>query len=397
MQQSQNNKMVKTKTGLYQFLLLPIVMLVVMCFYCCSNGKSKSKTIEHENTEETQSIKNGFEVFKGTNIAHWLSQSDRRGSERISFFTQADVEKIAELGFDHIRLPIDEEQMWDENGNRHQDAFSLMEKCVEWCIESKLRVIVDLHILRSHHFNAEEKPLWTDPAEQEKFFDLWRDLSKTLNKFSNDDVAYELMNEAVADDHQTWNALLIKAFDAIRMLEKNRTIVIGSNRWQSVHTFDALRVPSNDKNILLSFHFYEPFLLSHYTARWTYLKGYDGPVKYPGVILTQNEFDKLPENIKSQVKDWVGVEFTKTSLLEMWQQPIKNAQKLGLPLYCGEFGIISNAPETDGLNWYKDMIQLFEETGIGHANWNYKSDNFGLINSNETKNEALIKIITGKS
>ena len=121
-----------------------------------------------------------FEVKKGTNIAHWLSQSRRRGKDREQFFTKSDMEEIANMGFDHIRLPIDEEQMWDENGNRYDDAFQLMENCINWCAEYKLRVIVDLHILRSHHFNAEEKPLWTERAEQEKFFDLWRDLSKTL-------------------------------------------------------------------------------------------------------------------------------------------------------------------------------------------------------------------------
>ncbi len=65
-----------------------------------------------------------FEIMRGTNIAHWLSQSQRRGPERESFFTEKDVKFIDSCGFDHIRLPIDEEQMWDESGNRYEDAFS---------------------------------------------------------------------------------------------------------------------------------------------------------------------------------------------------------------------------------------------------------------------------------
>jgi len=64
-----------------------------------------------------------FEVFRGTNIAHWLSQSKVRGAEREQFFTKADVDSIAAMGFDHVRLPIDEEQMWDKNGDRYDDAF----------------------------------------------------------------------------------------------------------------------------------------------------------------------------------------------------------------------------------------------------------------------------------
>jgi len=263
-------------------------------------------------------------------------------------------------------------------------------------IENDLRVIVDLHILRSHHFNAAIKPLFTDPLEQEKFFDLWRDLSKSLKRFPNNMVAYELMNEAVADDDETWNKLLIKAFKAIREIEKERTIVVGSNSWQSVNTFNALKVPENDKNILLSFHFYEPFLLSHYAARWTHLKGYNGVANYPGILLPKKDFEKLPDSIKPVLQKWVDKKFTKEVLLEMWKQPIEKAKKLNLPLYCGEFGIIASAPDDETLHWYKDIIEMFEETSIGFAKWNYKSDDFGLFDSNEKPNKELIKIVIGK-
>ncbi|WP_203255884.1 glycoside hydrolase family 5 protein [Hyunsoonleella ulvae] len=370
----------QTKGKIQIFIVVPIALLfttLIMSISCLED-------VETDN----------FKVYKGTNVAHWLSQSDRRGIERVSFFTEKDVKRIANMGFDHIRLPIDEEQMWDENGNRYNEAFSLMENCIKWCQKNNLRVIVDLHILRSHHFNAKEKPLWTDVTEQNKFFDLWKDLSKTLSKFPNSLVAYELMNEAVADDHESWNTLLAKAVAAIRELESERTIVIGSNRWQAVETFDALKVPENDKNILLSFHFYEPFLLSHYGAKWLSLRNYNGPVSYPGTILTRRDFEVLPEEMKIEVEKWVDMKYDKDVLLEMMQKPMLKAKALGLPLYCGEFGIISHAPEKESLIWYQDMIQLFKETGIGYANWNYKSDNFGLISSDSKENKNLIKIVS---
>lgn len=337
-----------------------------------------------------------FEINRGTNIAHFLSQSRKRGQEREAFIRPKDIQDIAEMGFDHIRLPIDEEQMWDENGKRHNDAFQIMTNCIDWCAQNELRVIVDLHILRSHHFNAEEKPLWTDPAEQEKFYDLWRDLSKTLIKYPNDLVAYELMNEAVADDPELWNNLIANAVKAIREIEPERTIVIGSNKWQQVGTFDELKVPANDKNIILSFHFYEPFLLTHFNASWTDLKGYTGPIHYPGIILTQDEFDQLPSEMQKIAKNWVGKEFNKEWILEQWQKPILKAKKLGLPLYCGEFGIITGPSPEDMENWYQDMIDLFEENGIGYANWNYRSGSFGLLDENGDQRAEFIKIISGK-
>jgi endoglucanase len=336
-----------------------------------------------------------FVIGKGTNLAHWLSQSRRRGEERSAYIQEMDLEYIAGLGFEHVRLPIDEEQMWDEQGNRHEEAFGILKNCIDWSIKHDLRVIVDLHILRSHHFNAAEKPLWTEPEEQERFCDLWRDLSAALHKYPLSRVAYELMNEAVADDPDDWNQLLARCFAAIRETEPERLIVIGSNRWQSASTFDELKVP-DDPNIILSYHFYEPFLLTHYHASWTGLRDYTGPVHYPGVILTQEEFDTLPENIKQEARDWIGRAFNKQVMTDMMEKPIRKAKELNLPLYCGEYGVLQEAPEADRLRWYIDMMQIFSENKIGSANWNYKSNQFGLVNNDGSRNDELIEIITGQ-
>ena len=54
--------------------------------------------------------KNNFSVKRGVNISHWLSQSNVRGENRAVFFTEADVKFLSEVGFDHLRLPVDEEQ-----------------------------------------------------------------------------------------------------------------------------------------------------------------------------------------------------------------------------------------------------------------------------------------------
>ena len=110
--------------------------------------------------------------------------------------------------------------------------------------------------------------------DRDKFISLWRNLSSAVHKWPNDMVAYEFMNEPVADDPEQWNSLLARVADSIRNWEPERTLVIGSNRWQSATTFDQLKIPQNDRNIILSFHFYEPFHLTHYQASWTRLKDF---------------------------------------------------------------------------------------------------------------------------
>lgn len=171
----------------------------------------------------------GFVIKRGTNISHWLSQSEARGEARRNYFTEKDVKYLAGLGFDHIRIPVDEMQLWLENGQQDQEGFSLLHQALNWCKKYNLKAVVDLHILRSHHFNDKVKPLWTKPEAQERFFQCWRDLSQQLRKYPVNDVAYELMNEPVADDPEDWNKLVDKAVVIIRKAEPTRTIVIGSN------------------------------------------------------------------------------------------------------------------------------------------------------------------------
>lgn len=325
-----------------------------------------------------------FEIMRGTNIAHWLSQSQRRGTERETFFTEKDVKFIDSCGFDHIRLPIDEEQMWDENGKRNEDAFILLKNCLDWCQNAGLRVVVDLHILRSHHFNEDVKPLWTDPAEQDKFIALWKDLSDFIHDRPYGMVAYEPMNEPVADDPEEWNILLARMVDSLRKWEPARVLVLGSNRWQSATTFDELRVPINDTNIILSYHFYEPFFLTHYKASWTNLRDFEGEVNYPGQIVLNSN---LPEHLRVYNRD---------TLVKMMEKPLRVASRLNLPLYCGEFGIFRDFFPAAKLAWYRDMISIFEEYGVAYANWNYKSGAFGIVDDNGMPIQPYLDIVAGK-
>jgi endoglucanase len=354
---------------IYSIAATLLLALIISC-----GGGSKTAT----NSEEFKS----FKIKKGTNLAHWLSQSGARGEERARFITEKDIKYIDSLGFDHVRLPVDEVQMWDESGKRYDDAFALMGNCLEWCRKAGLRVIIDLHILRSHYFNADVKPLWTVPAEQDKFIALWKDFSSFMHDMPTGMVAYELMNEPVADDPEMWNALIARAVDSVRKWEPARVIVIGSNRWQSASTFDKLRIPANDTNILLSYHFYEPFFLTHYQAPWTELKDFTGKVNYPGQIVLDGT---TPEQLRVYNRD---------TLVKMMQKPIHMADSLKLPLYCGEFGIFQDFFPAAKLAWYTDMVSIFNQYGIGYANWNYKSGAFGIVDENMVPLKPIIDILT---
>lgn len=321
-----------------------------------------------------------FSIRRGTNISHWLSQSKQRGAARKAWFTQEDVRRIADMGFDHIRIPIDEVQMWDEGGGAHAEAFDLLENALDWSEEAGLRVIVDLHILRSHYFNDKTgvPALFTDPAQEAYFCDLWRDLSGRLGTRATDQVAYELLNEAVARDPEDWNRVARTAFDAVRELEPERTIVLGSNWFNQHHTFEQLAVP-DDKRQILTFHYYYPMLVTHYLAYWWDGGVYTGPIQYPGRPIPDDALDLggLPEVVQQNLEEW-NRPYDRAQMVADWAQPFAVRERTGLPLYCGEFGVYDKVPQAIRLAWYRDIIQAFDENDIAWGNWDYKGS-FGVV------------------
>ena len=327
----------------------------------------------------------GFAIQRGTNLSHWLSQ-DFGWTPRAVFITENDLRYIARCGFDHVRLPIDEKELWREDGGANEDAFRVLTTAIEWARVHGLRVIVDLHTVRSHHFNAENEgmapnTLWTDPREQERFLSLWAELSRRLRHFPVDTVAYEIMNEPVAKDHEEWNRLINAAHARIRATEPDRVLVFGSNQWQMPHTLPALKVPAGDKNIILSTHTYAPMTLTHYRASWTPLKVYTGAVRYPGPVIDKAALDKLLAGAPQPLADIAANaadDWGPARIRKELEPAIKRARELGLQLYCGEFGCMPTVPRAARLAYYRDIVGVFESEGMAWANWEYKGD-FGIF------------------
>ena len=316
---------------------------------------------------------NPFVIHHGTNISHWLSQSDARGAARRARFTRDDCRRLAGFGLDHLRLPVDEEQLWDEGNRPVEEAWDLLQQALDWMAEDGLRAVVDLHILRCHYFNSgTDSPLFSDPACCERFCQCWREFSARLGARPNGLVAYELLNEAVAANPEDWNRVSRAAYDAVRGLEPDRTIVLGSNHWDSVYEFANLDVPAGDPNMLLTFHYYHPMCLTHYHAHWARgLEEYEGPVQYPGMSVPQDVFDGLPAKIQKGVGSHNRYA-CREQIEADWMWPLAIAKRTGLPLYCGEFGVHRAAPDAPAIAWYRDMRDLFDTHGIAWANWDFR-------------------------
>ena len=62
----------------------------------------------------------------------------------------------------------------------------------------------------------------------------------------------------------------------------------------------------------------------------------------------------------------------------LFQEAIAYAERMNVPLYCGEYGVIDQVSPADTVRWYRDIHEAFARHGIGRAAWSYKRMNFGL-------------------
>lgn len=335
-----------------------------------------------------------FEIHNGTNLAHWLSQTDGRWGSAQDFIRESDIRRIAAWGLDHVRIPIDEKEFFNDDGSKNAEYFSLLANALDWCAKYNLRAIVDLHVLRLQYGDTGMKPLFSDPGAQDHYCEVWKTLSAMLKHYPVKAVAYELMNEPVAEKSEDWNKISMRCYRMLRKLEPRRVIVLGSNKWQSFETMRELEIPEGDPNIILSFHYYIPMALTHYGAEWTDLAGYKGAVHYPGQIVTQADLAEVDRKTAENFKWWATQTFNRDRLRQDLMQAVEVARMHKLRLWCGEYGCGYKAPRADRMRWYADVVSLFEELGIAYANWNYKSDWFGFVSSSgERTDEELVNAI----
>jgi len=153
---------------------------------------------------------------------------------------------------------------------------------------------------------------------------------------------------------------------------------MGPNEWNRYNNAKYLTPPENDPNIIISFHYYLPMLLTHHhQARWTI------PVHYPGKLI--DDADISTDSIKALVDDYFirvphpSMVFNIDVMEKQIMEVIEVGKKYNLPVNCGEYGVNHRAPEADKVRWFKDLYTIFERHGISRTNWDYKSNDFGMV------------------
>jgi endoglucanase len=343
-----------------------------------------------------------FSCQAGVNLGGWISQYPAYDIQHFETFIRADdIQRIADWGMDHVRLPVDYPVLEDDNRPSvfKDSGFKYLDRCLDWCKDSGLRVILDLHKAPGYSFadtieGYQPMPLFHEVQAQDRFLTLWGALAEHF-KPEGDSLLFELLNEINLPDSAPWNDLARRAVERIRSVDDDRQIVIGGNHFNAASELANIQ-PIDDPNILYTFHFYEPLLFTHQKAPWSPVNRYHNTsVDYPGRVTGLEElFSDHPEQ-RPSYESFIGLHMDE-SLLRQYLQPVLDfIQATGYVPYCGEYGVYEAAAPASRINWHRDFVGLLRQHGIGKAVWSYKGMGFGLVDlDGRVVNEKLVQIVS---
>jgi len=318
--------------------------------------------------------------IRGVNLGGWYSQCDYSEDRLENFIKKEDIAVIAGWGADHVRLPVDYNVFEDENGGYIEKGFAYVQRVIDWCAESGLNMVLDLHKTAGFSFDdgENEAGFFESEAMQDRFCCLWEEFARRFGKYS-DRVAFELLNEVTEEKYSpVWNAIAKRCIERIRAICPDVKILVGSYLWNSYNTVAALDEPY-DENIVYNFHCYAPMLFTHQSAPWVEGMPLDFAIGYPASAdAYEQACCQQAPGMRYRMEPTKCESYGAQFFIEQFADAVRVAEERGAALYCGEYGVINLADPEDTLAWYKDINAAFEHYGIGRACWSYREMDFGL-------------------
>lgn len=274
--------------------------------------------------------------FSKTNSGHFINEmfcqlvgpdftADFWKQFKDNYVTREDIRFIKSTGANTIRLPFHYKLFTDEDYmgiTGRQDGFARVDSLVEWCRESELFLILDMHDAPGGQTgdNIDDSYgypwLFDSKASQEKFCNIWRAIA---DHYKNEPVilGYELLNEPIAPYFSNVDELNAKlegiykmGVAAIREVDLNHIILLGGAQWNGN---------------------FRPFTDSRFDDKLMYTcHRYGGPAT------------------KEAIQGFIAFR-----------------DSVNLPMYMGEIG-----HNTD--QWQADFCQVMRNNNIGYTFWPYK-------------------------
>jgi endoglucanase len=111
---------------------------------------------------------------------------------------------------------------------------------------------------------------------------------------------------------------------------------------------DKLELPE-DKNLILTIHYYDPFEFTHQGASWA------------------------KDSAKWKGRKWAGTDAETTAVRKSFTRAADWAKKHKVPIFLGEFGAYQEADMESRARWTRCIVSEAERLGFSWAYWEFCS------------------------
>jgi len=257
-------------------------------------------------------------------------------------FKESYFKMIKDAGFSSVRVNLNPFSQMDSQNKINQNWLETLDWVVNRGLEANLMVILDLHEYTTMADNPQ--------AKKEMFLSFWRQIAPRY-KDKSGNLLFELLNEPNQKlTVEMWNTFLAEAMNIIRSTNTDRTLIIGPGNWNGIESLNTLKLPENDRNIIVTVHFYHPMRFTHQGAAWaTEYKNLSG-IKWTG---TPDEKTEVESKLKVAA-DW--------------------SKENNRPIFLGEFGSYDKGDIESRVLYTAYVARTAEKLGFCWAYWQFDSD-----------------------
>jgi endoglucanase len=280
----------------------------------------------------------------------------RAGTPR---FKLVDFRRIRDRGFRTVRINLQAFAHMDASLALEPDWLGKLDQVIDAALAADLNVILDEHDFYSCGLDPE--------MCRTKLTAFWRQIG-SRNSQRPDRVLFEVLNEPNKGlNAEVWNGLLVDLIALIRETNPSRMIVVGPADWNSFTELDRLILPENDRNLIVTIHYYAPHAFTHQGAPWmdARISGLSG--------VTWGT---------PQERAQVDTDFTAA---QAW------ATRQNRPLLLGEFGAYETGDLASRVAYTATVARAAERQGWSWIYWQFDDD----FRAFDTQADTWIEPIVG--
>jgi len=256
-------------------------------------------------------------------------------------FQERHFARIHDGGFQTVRMNLQAFSHMDSANQLDPVWLSTLDWAVDRALANHLMVILDEHDFTLCGGHAD-----TCRTRLKAF---WQQISEHYSN-APASVLFEILNEPNAQITPTlWNEMLKENLAIIRAANPTRTVVIGPAFWNSITALASLDLPADDRNIIVTVHYYLPMTFTHQGAPWNRETAHLSDIAWG----TDAEKRKVET-------DFAGV--------QEWAKAHER------PILLGEFGAYDKAAMDSRVRYIAHVARTAESLGWAWTYWQFDSD-----------------------